>query len=244
MHSARRSAPCARRPTACKGSPLRTNSARPLSPAWENGWFESLDAASLVGLLCQWKPRRYVEIGSGNSTIFARHAITSAGLSTTLTSIDPQPRAGIDALCDAIHRTPLEAADLALATGLEPGDVLFFDGSHRAFQNSDVVVFFLEVLPRLKPGILVHIHDMFLPDDYPPKWARRLYSEQYMLAAMMVHGQAPFEIVLPVHYVSTRPQFAAAVEAVFQGADGRTMPGARPRGATEILGSSFWLKTI
>ena len=98
--------------------------------------------------------------------MFARHAIRTGNLKTTIMSIDPKPRAEIDSLCDRVMRLPLELCDLNLFRELEPGDILFFDGSHRIFANSDVTVFFIEVLPRLKPGVLVHVHDIFLPADY------------------------------------------------------------------------------
>ena len=77
-------------------------------------------------------------------------------------------------------RQPLEAVDASEFGALTAGDVVFFDGSHRVFQNSDVTVFFLEILPALPPGVLVQIHDIFWPVDYPPAWADRYYSEQYM----------------------------------------------------------------
>ena len=118
-----------------------------------------------------------------------------------IVSVDPEPRASIDALCDDVVRAGLEYSDLSLFNQLEAGDILFFDGSHRTFTNSDVTVFFLEIIPRLKPGITVHIHDIFLPVDYPPEWSRRLYSEQYMLAAMLLCKSSPVKTILPNWYV-------------------------------------------
>jgi hypothetical protein len=95
--------------------------------------------------------------------MFARYAIRSGNLKTTISSIDPNPRADINKLCDHVFRANMEQFDPKLFQELEAGDILFFDGSHRIFSNTDVTVFFLEVLPRLKPGVLVHIHDIFLP---------------------------------------------------------------------------------
>ena len=108
------------------------------------------------------------------------------GLSTHLTSIDPAPRAEIDALCDEVIRAPLEGADLGILGRLQPGDMLFFDGSHRVFMNADTVAFFLDVLPALPPGVIVGVHDIRLPDDYPPEFAERWYSEQYLLACWLL----------------------------------------------------------
>jgi hypothetical protein len=188
----------------------------PLAPCWNNAWFSILDAASLVGMLLTRKPRRYIEIGSGNSTMFARRAIRAGGLPTTISSIDPRPRAHIDRLCERFLRVPLETCALEIFDELEAGDILFFDGSHRVFQNSDVTAFFLDVMPRLKAGVIVHLHDVFLPDDYPPSWAGMLFSEQYLLAAMLLSGAPPFRVLLPNYFVCADPVLAERVRAIFQ----------------------------
>jgi hypothetical protein len=85
---------------------------------------------------------------------------------------------------------------------LGPGDVVFLDGSHRVGMASDVTVFFLEVLPRLPPGVLVHVHDVYLPNDYPPELVERNYSEQYMLAAVLFAAGSKFLIEFPAFYVT------------------------------------------
>ena len=126
------------------------------------------DAVALYGLLRRTRPQRYLEVGSGHSTRFARRAIRDEGLATTVTSIDPEPRARIDELCDLVIRRPVEALeDDGVFLELGPGDVLFIDGSHRTFTGSDVTVLLLEVVPRLAPGVLVQVHDVYLPRDYP-----------------------------------------------------------------------------
>jgi hypothetical protein len=118
-----------------------------------------------------------------------------------VTSIDPEPRARIDELCDVVIRRPVEALeDDGLFRELGPGDVLFIDGSHRTFTGSDVTVLFLEVVPRLAPGVLVQVHDVYLPRDYPEDVVGRWYSEQYVLAAWLL-GARDVEIVLPVNFV-------------------------------------------
>lgn len=146
-------------------------------------------------------PQKYYEIGSGNSTKFARKAINDYNLSTKIVSFDPQPRSEINDLCDAIFRQPVEEVDLKIFDDLESGDILFVDNSHRIFTNSDVTVFFLDILPRLKPGVLVHIHDIFLPFDYPPFWQDRYYSEQYILAAYLLAESSKLEIILPNAFI-------------------------------------------
>jgi len=165
------------------------------TPRWNQTWLPASDALSIVtaiaGGCCGGGggarlPATYLEIGSGHSTRFARRTIETLNLQTRLVSIDPQPRAEIDAICDTVVRERLEDADLAVFDSLTPGDVVFFDGSHRCLQNSDVTVFFLEALPRLAPGVLVGVHDVFWPADYPPGFASRWYSEQYILGAYLL----------------------------------------------------------
>jgi hypothetical protein len=159
-----------------------------------------------VCLILETNPQVYFEIGSGNSTKFARHAMRAGDLKTKVISVDPHPRAEIDALCDKVFRMPLEESDHKIFSSLQAGDILFFDGSHRVFTNSDVAVFFLEILPSLPPGILVHIHDIFLPLDYPPEWNYRFYFGQYILAAMLLCQNRPFDVVLPNRYVTSDPE--------------------------------------
>ena len=74
--------------------------------------------------------------------------------------------------------------------------MLFIDSSHRSFTNSDVTAFYLDILPRLKSGVLIHIHDVFLPYDYPPEWSDRFYNEQYLLACVLLTRNPAYEIQL------------------------------------------------
>ncbi len=201
-------------------------------PWWHNGWYQGLDAVALYGFLASTKPQRYVEVGSGNSTKWARRAITDHDLPTTITSIDPQPRAEIDALCDRVERAPLEDADLAVFDELEAGDLCFFDGSHRSFMNSDATVAFVDVLPRLRSGVLVHVHDIFLPWDYPPQIADWYYSEQYLLACWLLGGDR-LEVVLPNFYLSTRPDLHRTLSPLW---DDLLWAG------TATNGTGFWFR--
>jgi hypothetical protein len=210
----------------------------PLAPCWNNIWFTALDATMLVSFLLARRPKNYLEIGSGNSTMFANHTRQAANLPTIISSIDPRPRAEIDTLCQRKIRAPLEDCDLALFDELSAGDILFFDGSHRVFMNSDVTVFFLEVLQRLKPGVLVHIHDIFLPADYPPDWSQSLFAEQYMLAAMLLCGAPPFKVIFPGYFVCSDAALGAKARALL-GAHG--IPFNYPN-AARTLPSSFWLE--
>lgn len=204
-----------------------------VEPCWENDWFVGLDGVSLYSFLRLRRPRRYVEVGSGFSTRFARRAIRDGGLPTRILSIDPRPRADVESLCDEMVRKPLEDVDLARFGELEAGDLLLIDGSHRCFMNSDVAVAFLDLLPRLPPGLLVAFHDIYLPDDYPPDSAPRYYSEQYMLATLLLAGPGRAEIVLPARFASSDPDLDRVLLPLW---DDPRMTGAVRRGG------SFWME--
>lgn len=191
----------------------------PRDPGWINGWQPALDGAALYSFTRSRSPQLYLEIGSGTSTKFVRRAIEDGGLSTRITSIDPHPRAEIDGICDTVIRSPFEAADLSVFDQLVAGDVVFLDGSHRVFMNSDATVFLLEVLPKLPAGVLVGIHDIYLPSDYPAGIADRYYSEQYLLAAYVLAGTARFETALPAWYVWETQKFRPLLESLWEGAE-------------------------
>jgi hypothetical protein len=203
---------------------LAGHAAGPLEPSFANEWLPPLDAAAIYGFIRHRSPALYLEVGSGESTKFAARARRDGDLRTRIVSIDPQPRSEVDQLCDRALRVPLEAADLSAFDELSEGDVVFFDGSHRAFMNSDATVFFLEVLPRLAPGVLMGVHDVFLPYDYPAEYADRYYSEQYLLAAHLLAGNPLLEPVLPAFYASRDPEL-------------RSLAPVEPRG------HGFWMQT-
>ena len=185
-----------------------------ISPYWRNVWMPPLDAIALYSFLALKRPRRYFEIGSGHSTRFARRAITDHRLETEVVSIDPHPRAEIDSICDRVIRRPLEEVDLGIFGELGAGDILFFDGSHCCFMNSDVTVFFLEVLPRLRPGVLVQIHDIYLPLDYPEQRAWHHESEQYLLAVLLLGGGNLASVVLPNAFISTDAELTSLLDPI------------------------------
>lgn len=178
-----------------------TNESAP-NPGWIGGAFTALDLAIIYGMVVKHRPRTYLEIGSGVSTCFARRAIVDHQLPTRIVSIDPEPRASIDAICDEVIREGLETTDLGMFARLEPGDIVFMDGSHRSFMNSDVTVFMLDVLPKLKPGVIVHFHDIVMPDDYAPMFVHWYWNEQYLLAIYLLAAQDRVKILMPSHYVS------------------------------------------
>ncbi|MBA2420852.1 MAG: class I SAM-dependent methyltransferase [Thermoleophilaceae bacterium] len=187
-----------------------------LEPRWDNQTMWGLDGAAIYCLLRSRSPRRYLEIGSGESTKFAARAKRDGQLETAIISIDPLPRSGIDALCDEPVRCGLEHARLSTFEGFEAGDVVFLDGSHRVFMNNDVSVFFLDVLPRLPPGVLVGVHDIFLPEDYGPDAARLYWSEAYMVGLALLVGRERLRPVFAAHYVSLRADLRRLRDEVFE----------------------------
>jgi hypothetical protein len=196
-----------------------------------NEFLALMDAFLLYGMLALLRPKRYVEVGSGQSTKYARLAIQHNRLETRLTSIDPAPRAEIDLICDDVIRSPLENIDLGIFEALQPGDIVFIDNSHRALMNSDVVVTFLDILPRLPAGVILHLHDIYLPGDYPEAWAERGYSEQYLLATYLLGGSARLLPLLPAAYITHDPELSQILIPLWE-----RFPG------LERGGVSFWAK--
>ena len=184
-------------------------------PRWENGWFPALDGMSLYYYIFAKKPETYIEIGSGHSTRFARKAINMTSQHTNLISIDPLPRVGINDICDLVIRESLETTNLKKFAELKENDIVFFDGSHRAFMNSDVTVFFLEVIPLLKPGVIIGIHDIFLPYDYHLKWKNRHYNEQYLLACYLLSNENYFEILFSCSYIHNNKDLLSSIDEIF-----------------------------
>jgi len=203
------------------------------TPFWLNAWFPPLDGMALTGMLRSHNPARFLEVGSGMSTKFARRAVQLYGLKTRLISIDPEPRNEIDKLCDQVIRRPLETCRVEMFDALQPGDIFFLDSSHRSFQNSDVTVFFLEILPRLKPGVIVHIHDIYLPYDYTAGNVARLWNEQYLLATALLFGAARFELLFPSWFVGRDRDLAAHAEALLRQG---------PIAELDLFGASFWMR--
>jgi len=134
-------------------------------------------------------PKQIVEIGSGHSTRFAAAAIRDGGLTTRLTAIDPAPRADIAALPGiTLHQTTIQNAPTDLFDALEAGDMVMIDSSHIAVPGSDVDLLLGRILPGLPGGVLVQIHDIFLPDPYPESWTWRGYNEQLPVSLLLSGG--------------------------------------------------------
>lgn len=211
--------------------PLHAEMDQPELPWMENEFLSPLDMAALYGILSIHRPERYLEIGSGMSTRIAYQGKKQGAFPMEMISIDPDPRINIAGLCDRVIKSPLEEIDTDTFLDLvTPGTVLFVDGSHRSFPGSDVTLFFLNILPRMPSGTIVHIHDIYLPSDYPPKAWNRYWSEQYLLAAYLLGGAKRIKVLLPCAHLSSLPECQTLIASTL--------------GFEEVDGCSFWLSVI
>lgn len=162
-------------------------------------WFPRLDAAAAYALVRLHRPRAIIEIGSGHSTRFLAQAVADGALGTRITCIDPAPRARLPGSVQHVAAL-FQDADPALFAALGPGDILFIDSSHIAMPGTDVDRLFLHVLPRLASGVLVHVHDVTLPEAYPAAWGWRGYNEQLIVGALL-QGRG-YDLVFASRYVA------------------------------------------
>jgi hypothetical protein len=190
--------------------PLNFDEANLPLPAWGGVPYAPFDSLALYTMVRKYKPRTYLEIGSGITTAFVHRAVRDAGLPTRIMSIDPEPRTSIDSICDDVIREGLETCDLGVFEQLEAGDILFLDGSHRSFMNSDVTVFMIDILPRLRPGVIVHVHDITLPWDYPPVFQNWYWNEQYILAVYLMGNRRRIDPIFPTFFVCRDEAFASS----------------------------------
>ncbi len=201
----------------------------------DNELFGEGDATVLWSMLQALRPARYLEIGSGYSSAVAMDVNEHVfGFGMQCTFIEPDITR-LRALCkpddhrhatvieDLVQRAPLEPFD-----ALDDGDVLFIDSSHVARIGSDVNYLFFEVLPRLAPGVVVHVHDIFYPFEYPKAWVYggRAWNEAYLLRAFLTCNDA-FELLYFNDYIATKHRDALAAK----------MPG-----CLNNTGGSIWLR--
>jgi predicted O-methyltransferase YrrM len=193
---------------------------------FKNDYFAGFDAAVYYSLIRYLKPKRVIEIGSGYSTRFASKALARNADGGTLTCIEPHPeRLNGHRLDLELIQKRVEEIDVDFFSQLEANDILFIDSSHTVKFGSDVCYEFLDVLPTLKPGVWVHVHDIFFPHDYPAEWLlkRRLaLNEQYLLEAFLSFNRE-FQIALANHWLMLDQ--AAAVKELW---------------SDDSVSSSFW----
>jgi hypothetical protein len=197
--------------------PLEASKTDSTFPHWLNGAMPGLDAVTIYHMIAEYKPQKWFEVGSGNSTKFAKYAIETQQIDTTLLVVDPYASNVMESICNTVYRQPVEEIDTNLFQDLAANDILFIDNSHRCFSNSDVTTVFLDVIPYLKPGVVVGIHDIFLPYDYPQEWNDWYYSEQYLLATYLLAKGNGLEIILPNAFISYDEKLLECIAPIWDG---------------------------
>ena len=215
----------------------RLATGRPLEYHVDNRSFESVDGEILYAMIRRLKPERMIEIGSGFSTLVAAQALlrneADGASPCDYVVCDPYAgekiRRGVPGVTRLIH-APVQEVPIAAFEALGENDILFIDSSHVLRIGSDVQYEYLEILPRLHPGVHVHIHDIFLPAEYPEAWVRRehrFWTEQYLLQAFLCYNRA-FEVVWAGSYMHLKhPDELRAAFASYG-------PGRHP--------GSFWIR--
>lgn len=177
----------------------------------ENGLFSYVDAEILYCMIRNFKPKRIIEIGSGKSTLLSAQAILKnkqedPEYNCELIAIEPFPNnvliQGFPGLSKLIQKKVQDVSP-SLFTQLEENDILFIDSSHVLNTASDVQYEYLEILPNLKKGVIIHCHDIFLPYEYPKEWITkylRFFNEQYILQAFLSFNNS-FETLWASYYM-------------------------------------------
>ena len=223
-----------------------------------NGYFESVDAEVAYSMVRYMKPRRVVEVGAGYSSRVMAAALEmnlkADGIRGELITIDPFPhRLPQNSLSDRVHLIPqtVQKVELEVFLSLRDGDVLFLDSSHVVGVGSDVVREYLEIVPRLAAGVMIHAHDIFIPGEYPRDAVLHnlaFWSEQYLLQALLMFNPS-FEVLWGSSYMQSRAD--GALEAVFPAWKDsyRNMPKNKrqflpTRDGRRVWPSSFWMRKM
>lgn len=200
----------------------------------DNGMFTSVDAEILYAFIRMFRPRKMLEVGGGFSTLLSAQALQmnqneNPNEELSLVTVDPYADAAKHAgLPDLARLTvrPVQELELSFFEALQENDMLFIDSSHVLKLGSDVQYLFNEVIPRVKKGVLIHFHDIFLPAEYPRAWIKkelRFYNEQYLLQAFLSFNSA-FRVIWAGSYMHlSHPR---TLEAAFSSYDAsHTWPG-------------------
>lgn len=171
-----------------------------------NSQFSWLDSRMLFAFLNAWRPRRMIEVGSGFSSLLVADVNRRfLGNSLDFTCIEPYPRPFLQQPVEGITRVlqdKVQDVNASVFEGLDAGDVLFIDSSHVAKTGSDVNHLVFNIFPRLRTGVLIHIHDIFLPGEYPKDWVigeNRSWNEQYVIRALLMNSTA-FRVLFGCYY--------------------------------------------
>lgn len=173
-----------------------------------NGTYPPWDSEFLYSIIRFKKPKRIIEIGSGNSTLMARRAIEKnkeddIKYHCEHICIEPYEASWLESTWTQVLRTTLETIDISLFKELEKDDILFIDSSHIIRPGWDLLREYLEILPLLNPWVLIHIHDIFTPFEYPRQWLQdwiSFWNEQYIVEAFLSHNK-DFKIICMMNYL-------------------------------------------
>lgn len=176
---------------------------------YKNGTYESGDAEFLYNLVRLKKPLRIIEVGCGSSTLMIQNAVKQNmaddnNYHCEHICIEPYEQPWLEKLGIKIVRKKVEELDISFFNQLQTNDILFIDSSHIIRPQGDVLFEFLEVLPALNVGVMVHVHDVFTPKDYPEAWIykeHRLWNEQYLLEAFLTYNNR-FKIIGSLNYLT------------------------------------------
>lgn len=173
----------------------------------KNNFFEGGDVDIYYQIIRYFKPKKIIEIGSGYSSLIALEAIKNnknkENFVTNIICIEPFENKWLEKTGVKVIREKVENVKEDLLTSLKKNDILFVDSSHVIKPQGDLLKIFLEILPKLEKGVLVHIHDIFTPRDYPSKWLKeenRFYNEQYLFEAIMGHSSR-YKIICSLNYL-------------------------------------------
>lgn len=210
----------------------KTDDLLPYQFHFNNSIFDHVDAFVLYCMIRHFKPRNIIEVGSGWSTRLSAQAAVKNG-STRLVSIEPYPgdvlQAGFPGL-DSLITKKVQEVDPSVFEQLGEGDILFIDTSHVIKTGNDVNYLYLEILPRIQKGVIVHIHDIFLPQEYPAWWMSELFlfwTEQYLLQSFLTYN-SHFRVLFANNYM--RMNYLDLVKEAF------------PTCTYYDVTSSFWMK--
>jgi glycosyltransferase involved in cell wall biosynthesis len=208
--------------------------------SYSNGYCGPGDAEALYCMVRHFKPRTIVEVGCGQSTVVAHFAIADAKAedgqySCRQICFEPYENPWLEDLGVEVKRELIEKSDLSLFRSLCPGDIVFIDSSHALRPMGDVEFEFLHILPNLPKGVIVQVHDIFSPRDYPAQWLnveRRFWNEQYLLEAFLSFNHE-FEIICSLNHLMHLGS------AQFK----RAFPILAERGPDPFVGS-FWFRRV
>jgi predicted O-methyltransferase YrrM len=180
----------------------------PLAFGYGNDRFGPGDAEYLYDIIRHFKPKKILEIGSGQSTLIARLAIDANRREVHTYDceqicVEPFEEPWLEQTGATVHRTKIEELDPAIIESLEDNDILFIDSSHVIRPQGDVTYEFLSILGSLRQGVIIHVHDIFTPRDYPEAWVlrnRRLWNEQYLLEAFLCFNSS-FKVIGAVNWL-------------------------------------------